>query len=100
MKKTHELPNGTVLEVGKKYCSEKWEGYIEVDYLGKEIIVYTTLEEDEEDIENTCSYSFANNEWNLQPYTEPKKKVKVANYAYISGNDRWFESGSFYKSDE
>lgn len=101
MKKKHELPNGTILEVGKKYGSENWKGYIEVKYLGESNFVFTTGGDGQEPIENTSDYSHANAVWDIQPYTEPNKKIKVAKYAYFDvGVCSWKESKDFYKSDE
>lgn len=99
MKSTHTLPNGTVLEIGKRYGSEKWKGYIEVQYLGESNFVFITGFDGQEPVENTIDYTHANDIWNLQPYNKHKKKVKIAKYAYYS-NNRWYESDSFHESDE
>jgi hypothetical protein len=72
MKKTHELPNGVTLEIGKKYGSEKWEGYIHIDYLGDYVFVYTTGGDGKKPVENAINYNHAKDKWNLQPYTEPE----------------------------
>jgi hypothetical protein len=102
--KTKTLENGTILEVGEKYesdkwkgLSDKWKGFIKVKYLGESIFVFIA----EDGIEEIQTYINASDNWNLQPYQEPKKMVKLYKYAYLNHSEcRWFETTRFYESDE
>ena len=95
--KTKTLENGVTLEVGKKYIGEDWGNseYIIIKYFANEFFVYET----DTGLESTCSYSYAFNNWNLQPYQEPKKMVKLYNYAYFVG-DKWLQTQEFFRDNK
>jgi hypothetical protein len=93
--KTKTLENGTVLEVGKKYISEKWSGFIEILHLGNLGAYYAT------DISNESSTDWERlEEWNLQPYQEPKKMVKLYKYAWFCYASNIWKQSLFYAKDD
>jgi hypothetical protein len=92
--KTKTLENGTILEVGKKYKKQEWTEAITITHLSKEVFIY------EDGIsEYAESYNYSNRNWNLQPYQEPKKMVKLYNYAYFAGG-KWLQSQEFFRNDK
>lgn len=100
--KTKTLENGTILEVGKKYIGNSWRDYeyMIIKYLADSFFVYG-LDRGTKHTQHTCDYDYAYNSWNLQPYQEPKKMVKIYKYAlYDKDLGEWIESRSFYKDDE
>ena len=98
--KTKTLENGTILEVGKKYIGNSWKDYeyMIIKYLADSFFVYE-LVRGTKHTQHTCDYDYAYNSWNLQPYQEPKKMVKLYKYAWFS-SFTWLETNSYYKDDQ
>ena len=99
--KTKTLENGTILEVGKKYIGNSWKDYeyMIIKYLADSFFVYE-LDRGTKHTQHTCDYDYAYNSWNLQPYQEPKKMVKVYKYAFLHHSGSWINSGCYYKNDD
>lgn len=80
MKKKHTLENGTVLEVGEKYCLKEWDegDFIEITALGNESFLYLN-ENGSEDLEAYMCTIFQD----LIPYQELKEKDLERLTAYV-----------------
>jgi len=81
MKTSHTLPNGTILEVGKKYNSELWCKedsiiFTEILFLGNK----KAFLRNNEDKEYDCYYSGLQD---LIPYEEPKPKLLDEHKPYV-----------------
>jgi len=102
MKTSHTLPNGTILEVGKKYNSELWCKedsiiFTEILFLGNKKAFLRNNEDEEYD----CYYSGLQD---LIPYEEPKPKLLEELKPYlllhkyykgVEGRIRFFDVGRY-----
>ena len=89
MKTKHELKNGTVLEVGKKYYIDYLNNkcVYEVKYLGEKCTVLNNQDNNEK-------VFFYSSCIPLIPYEEPKEKVKPTKF-YCSAYDDKFYNDEF-----